>query len=43
MSYKSRFQPLELFRAGSWQISQVMASDGDISRGVPMRFVDNPT
>ena len=43
MSYKSRFQPLELFRAGSWQISQVMASDGDINRGVPMRFVDNPT
>ncbi|MDG1066428.1 MAG: arginyltransferase [Luminiphilus sp.] len=43
MNYKSRFQPLEMFRGGSWQISEASRSAGDISRGVPMRFVDNPT
>ncbi len=43
MSYKSRFQPMELFRGGNWQIPQATAFQTDISHGVPMRFVDNPT
>ncbi len=43
MSYKSRFQPLELFRGGNWQVSLDTALEDDISRGVPLRFVDNPT
>ena len=43
MSYKSRFQPLELFRGGNWQVSLDTAPEDDISRGVPLRFVDNPT
>ena len=43
MNYKSRFQPLELFRGGTWQISQSTRPVSDISHGVPMRFVDNPT
>lgn len=43
MSYKSRFQPLELFRSGNWQVSLDTTPENDISRGVPLRFVDNPT
>jgi arginine-tRNA-protein transferase len=43
MSYKSRFKPLELFRGGNWQVSLDITPEDDISRGVPLRFVDNPT
>ncbi|MDG0992822.1 MAG: arginyltransferase [Luminiphilus sp.] len=43
MNYKSRFRPLELFRAGGWQVSHETNTVGDIGRAVPMRFVENPT
>ena len=42
MNYKARFQPLELLQNGTWQAREALPMGGDMSRGVPLRFVDNP-
>ena len=42
MNYKSRFRPLEQLQNGSWQPPEALPPGGDVSHGVPLRFVDNP-